>query len=197
MQLEVFFDYTCPYCYLGLHELNQILPDHPDLAVKWCPCELHTRPEPIPSHWDDSPQWFAELKKRLKDVGLPLNHPFEPGNYSDLAIQGLLFLEEQGANIGRYNDAVYAAVFQDGKNIESIEVLSDCAAFAGCDTDAFCRSLSLEKYREKRLILNKYGWEENALEAVPSFKLGDTRLDAVPGIGVFRQQMAEFLKKRK
>lgn len=46
-------------------------------------------------------------------------------------------------------------------------------------------------------MLNKYGWENNALEAVPSFKLGDARLDAVPGAGVFRQQLIEFLKKEE
>ena len=195
MQLEVFFDYTCPYCYLGLHELNQILPDYPGLSVKWCPCELHMRPEPVPSHWEDSSEWLSELKGRLENVGLPLNRPFEPGNYSDLAIQGLLGLEEQGADLRRYNDAVYAAVFRERKNIEDIDVLSDCAVLAGGNVPAFRQSLTSAKYSEKRLMLDKYSWEENALEAVPSFRLGDALLNAVPGVGLVRQQVLNFLDK--
>lgn len=193
MQLEVFFDYTCPYCYLGLHELTQILPGYPDLSVRWCPCELHMRPEPVPSHWEDSSEWLSELKERLENAGLPLNRPLEPGNYTDLAIHGLFSLVEQGADIGQYNEAVYAAVFQDGKNIEDIDVLSDCAALAGGDVPAFRQSLNSAEYSEKRLMLDKYGWKENALEAVPSLRIENAFLNAVPGVGLVRQQMIKFL----
>ncbi|HHV08733.1 MAG TPA: hypothetical protein GXX75_00445 [Clostridiales bacterium] len=61
--------------------------------------------------------------------------------------------------------------------------------------DAFHQALDSEAYKEKRLKLNKYGWEENALNSVPSFRLGDARLDAVYSVGVLRQQIEEFLKK--
>ncbi|MGF7145581.1 putative DsbA family dithiol-disulfide isomerase [Anaerotaenia torta] len=195
MKLEVFFDYTCPYCYLGLHELNQILPDYPNLSVEWCPCEIHPQSEPRVSGWDASGEWFVELKPRLERAGLSIKRPFEPGNYSYLAIQGLFWLEEQGADIKRYNDAVYAAFFCESKDIENIDVLSDCAVSAGADAESFCRALNLEIYKERRLRLNKYGWEENALDSVPSFRLGNARLNAVYSVGVLREQIAEFLEK--
>ncbi len=195
MKLEVFFDYTCPYCYLALRELNQILPDYPELSVKWCPCEINPPSEPRVYGWDKEADWLVELMPRLEKAGLSIKRPFEPGNYSYLAIQGLFCLEEQGADIKRYNDAVYNAVFGESKDIENMNVLSECAIAAGADADAFRRALNSEAYIERRLKLNKYGWEENALDSVPSFRLGDARLNAVYGVGVLRQQIEEFLRK--
>lgn len=44
-KLEVFFDYTCPYCLMGHKKLAELLPQHPDIEVVWRPCEAHPRPE--------------------------------------------------------------------------------------------------------------------------------------------------------
>lgn len=44
-QLCVYFDYTCPYCYQGMMDLLSLLPDYPQLAVMWIPCEAHPLPE--------------------------------------------------------------------------------------------------------------------------------------------------------
>ena len=44
-KLEVYFDYLCPYCYKGHHNLLELLPKHPDVEVVWMPCEAHPRPE--------------------------------------------------------------------------------------------------------------------------------------------------------
>lgn len=195
MKLEIFFDYICPYCYLGLHELNQVLLDYPELPVEWRPCEINPLSEPRVSGWDESADWLKELMPRLENAGLAIKRPFETGNYSYLAIQGLFCIEEQGADIKCYNDAVFAAVFRDSKDIENIDVLSECAGFAGADVNAFRQALDLEIYKERRLELNKYGWEENALDSVPSFRIGNAWLNAVYSVGVLRQQMEEFLEK--
>lgn len=44
-QVEVYFDYMCPYCYKGHQNLLKLLPDHPDVEILWKPCEAHPRPE--------------------------------------------------------------------------------------------------------------------------------------------------------
>lgn len=210
MKLEVFFDYTCPYCYVTLHELNQILPQYPELSVAWCPCELNPRPkadavlgtdssnaaaQSVPDiDWDYTSGWLAELMPRIKQAGLVLNPPFRLGNYSDLAIQGLLYLVEQGADAKLYNDAVYQAVFSDCKDIEDLEVLSHCAAFAGADVSAFREAVISGAHKEQQMALTQYGWGENALDSVPSFRLGNARLNAVYGVGVSREQLTAFLE---
>ena len=38
MKLEVFYDYTCPYCYKGLNELKAIREKYPNLEFDFTPC---------------------------------------------------------------------------------------------------------------------------------------------------------------
>ena len=51
-ELEVYFDYICPYCLRGHEYLLELLPQYPDLIVKWFPCEAHPRPESYGRHSD-------------------------------------------------------------------------------------------------------------------------------------------------
>lgn len=51
-QLEVFFDYTCPFCLRGHEYLVQLLPGQADIEIVWRPCEAHPRPEQYGQHSD-------------------------------------------------------------------------------------------------------------------------------------------------
>lgn len=51
-QLEVFFDYICPFCYRGHGYLTELLPHYPQVEVKWMPCEAHPRPDNYGPHSD-------------------------------------------------------------------------------------------------------------------------------------------------
>jgi predicted DsbA family dithiol-disulfide isomerase len=51
-EMEVFFDYACPYC-LRAHEiLKELAPAYPQIKIVWRPCESHPRPERYGSHSD-------------------------------------------------------------------------------------------------------------------------------------------------
>jgi len=51
-QLEVFFDYACPFCDDGHQNLISLLPNFPDIKIVWRPCEAHPRPERYGLHSD-------------------------------------------------------------------------------------------------------------------------------------------------
>ena len=51
-KLEVFFDYTCPFCLRGHGFLIELLPRFPDVTAEWAPCEAHPRPEHYGTHSD-------------------------------------------------------------------------------------------------------------------------------------------------
>ena len=68
MKLEVFYDYTCPYCYKGLNELKAIKEKYPNLEFDFTPCEAHPRPEPARVHSDLAEQVTYYLKERDLDV---------------------------------------------------------------------------------------------------------------------------------
>ncbi|MDR0469157.1 MAG: DsbA family protein [Peptococcaceae bacterium] len=51
-KLEVFYDYSCPFCLRGHDYLLELLPQHPEVEVEWRPCEAHPRPEEHGRHSD-------------------------------------------------------------------------------------------------------------------------------------------------
>lgn len=44
-KMEVFFDYSCPFCLRGHSYLAELAPLHPEIEIIWQPCEAHPRPE--------------------------------------------------------------------------------------------------------------------------------------------------------
>jgi len=44
-KMEVFFDYSCPYCLTGHEYLVELIGQYPDIEIIWRPCEAHPRPE--------------------------------------------------------------------------------------------------------------------------------------------------------
>lgn len=52
MTLQVFFDYSCPYCLQGHENLLALLRKYPDFEIDWRPCEAHPRPETHEPHSD-------------------------------------------------------------------------------------------------------------------------------------------------
>ena len=70
-------------------------------------------------------------------------------------------LWSRGGDIGQYNEAVYAAVFQGRKeNIEDMMCSVTARGFWRRDVPAFRQSLNSAEHSEKRLMLDKYGWKE-------------------------------------
>ncbi len=51
-ELEVFFDYACPYCLQAHGYLTELMPDYPDVDIVWRPCESHPRPDRYGPHSD-------------------------------------------------------------------------------------------------------------------------------------------------
>ena len=50
--LEVFFDYACPYCRKGHGYLRELAAEHGGIDIVWRPCEAHPRPENYGPHSD-------------------------------------------------------------------------------------------------------------------------------------------------
>ena len=160
--MEVFFDYTCPFCVTGHENLLALLPEFPDTEPLWRPCEAHPRPE---TH----------------------------GPHSDLCIQGMFFAADQGADLWAYHERMYRLCRRGGIDIEDTDAL---AAHVGglLDADAFRGALRNGLYREAGEQANIYAYETSGVWAVPSYRMGGRKLDAVEGVGVTRAQLKAFLE---
>lgn len=67
-KIEVYFDFTCPYCYKGLKEFEDILKEQNNVEVVWYPCEAHPRPEFAKVHSDLAAQVMIFLQERGLDT---------------------------------------------------------------------------------------------------------------------------------
>ena len=162
--IEVFFDYTCPYCWYGHQYLMELLPKYPQLTIAWRPVEAHPR---------TSEPWY---------------HP-----HSDIAIQGALFIRAHGGDELTYHKRVYHAVFEEKLPADSLEMLSACAFESGADISAFTHALRHGTYAQAQLDANTYAFAQNKVWAVPAFVYGEMRLDAVENVGVTPSQLNHFL----
>ncbi len=163
MQLEVFFDYACPYCYRGHKNLLELLPDYPKLQVLWQPCEAHPRPEEYSVH-------------------------------SDLAIQGMYFIRDNGGDLMKYHLLVFGGMFDRGENISDPERLSAYAAQCSVDPKAFREALWDGRYLAELERANELAWEELAFGAVPSYRCNGQVIGSRDGIMVSKGTLDAFLR---
>ena len=138
-KLEVFFDYTCPYCYRGHQALKELLIRYPDIQPEWMPCESHPRPE------------VASL-------------------YSDLASAVLYYLKDVGGDEKRYNDAVFAAHFEEKGRIDDPALLTKIDVACGGKTEEIEAAIAPGKYLDMVAHCNRLTWETLGFEAVPSYR---------------------------
>ena len=163
MQLEVFFDYACPYCYRGHKNLLELLPAYPELQILWQPCEAHPRPEEYSVH-------------------------------SDLAIQGMYFIRDNGGDLMKYHLLVFGGMFDRGEDISDPEILGSYAATCSADPKAFREALCDGRYGLKLERANRLAWEELAFHAVPSYRCDGRVIGSRDGIMVSKEALDAFLR---
>lgn len=131
------------------------------------------------------------------------SHPRPENAYrhSDLAIQGMYYLEDHGGDLPAYHQLVYEAHFKRGLDISDPSVLSCLAAACGAEDAAFKRSLAQNQYARRLEEGNRYAWETLRLDAVPSYLAPGGPDVKAPGrfigsrddLPVTRKQLERFL----
>lgn len=166
MKLEIYFDYLCEFCEQGWRYWNELLPLYPQIEPVWRPCEAHPRVT--------EPRY---------------------GMHSDIAIQGMLYLQANGCDVPAYNDAVFTAAWRRGANIEDVKTLAAFAAQAGANSASFIQAIRDRAYLQAQLDANDNAWNVLGMRAAPTYILENgKRIDAALGVGVKKQQLAQFLQ---
>lgn len=163
--VQVFFDYTCPFCRRAHGYYRELLPDFPEIRLEWRPVEAHPRTEE---------PWYNP--------------------HVDLAVQGALFVKDRGGDEPAYHERIIDAHFKERRAVDDIEVLAECAGELGLPAGEFRAALTQGTYAARQLEANAYAYEKNKVWALPTLICGDKRLDAVEGIGVSKEQVRTFFE---
>jgi predicted DsbA family dithiol-disulfide isomerase len=118
----------------------------------------------------------------------PENHP----PHTDLCVQSYYAAEELGLDMPAFHKRMYQAVSVERRDVEKIEVLVDIVGDLA-DAAAFRGILESNKYAGRVLENNDLAYERSGVWAVPAFRIGDRKLDAVEGVGITKEQLRTFL----
>jgi len=88
---------------------------------------------------------------------------------------------------------MYQAAQKESINIENIDALTECVSDL-VDSDDFRLSLQLGTYRGKLDESNKLAFEKSDVWAVPAYRTGALKLDAVENVGVSKEQILHLIK---
>ena len=94
-KVEMFFDYSCPFCFRGFRFLTELLPDYPHVEMVWRPLEIHPRPD------DDF------------------------GKHSDLCLRTLFFAVEKDVDLMAFHKKMFSLYHYEKINVEDIDTLAE------------------------------------------------------------------------
>lgn len=202
IQVTVFSDYICPFCYVGHHRLMR-LKDQYDLRINWCFLEIHpensAKGEPV-TELDYSSEYWNELMKNLERVAAEENIPLGKHTFTTNSRDALL-LGEAAKQCGRdvfyaLHEKIFTSFFVDKKNIGDRNILCSIARDCGLD-DNTIESAWSNTAHQQRLQENFNQARQHKIKSVPSFVFGQRVLTGVVDESVLREAAAELIDSKK
>ncbi|MDR2132709.1 MAG: DsbA family protein [Clostridiales Family XIII bacterium] len=197
MKLHVYFDYTCPFCYLGVSQLIIAEEAFPEIEIAWHPFELLPVPMARPEHLPDPETgelWPPALVAEAGKLGLALRRPFSPTPYTGKAFQGMHFVAAHGGDVRTYNKQVFRAHFEQGRDIGSPEVLADIVSGLGVEAYSFNIAMKEGLYGDAQQKALRHAYFESGVEEVPTYKLAGLRISGAVGLETMEKFLSDGLK---
>jgi len=142
--LEVFYDYICPWCYLGTANTDRLQKEY-GIRIRWTLFPLHPK---IPEDGVDLVDLFpnrplgamkGKLKEAAVQAGLPIARRSRISN-SRRAQELEKWAVSQGKG-ERFRTTTFRIYFAEGRDIARIPVLEEIAHEAGLDDEQVRRVL--------------------------------------------------------
>lgn len=193
-QLKIFFDYVCPYCFIGKGIVDELKKEY-QLDVEWVPFELH--PE-TPLEGTRISQFFEN--SNIEYMYHVLNTAIKPYNLEfsgkDLMVNTnkALLATEYAKDQGRaeaFHAEVFKIYFTEGKNIADEAVLREVAVRTGLDPDEMMKKVEdgtyISRLTEAREEASYY-----EVRSTPTFILDDKlKIVGAQSLDVFRKALTE------
>ncbi|MDZ7840597.1 MAG: DsbA family protein [Gammaproteobacteria bacterium] len=197
VQVEVYSDYICPFCYIGYLRLEKLRGEF-DVDAEWRFLEIHpdNPPEgkPVtelgypPEHWE---KLMANLARMAKAEGVTLpERTFTTNSRRALKLAQAVH-EEQPGVFETLNREMYGAYFLRGENIGDPAVLESLAAVCGVDPVVVQRAWDDRHYDE---VLD--GNQRNALKlritGTPTYVFGNQVYSGAIPLEMMRNAAAAY-----
>jgi predicted DsbA family dithiol-disulfide isomerase len=168
VEIDVWSDYVCPFCYLAEPTLAQMQQEfRGELRVSWHAFEL--RPDPVPTLDPKGDYlrevWQGSVYPMAQSRGMVLRlPPVQPR--SRLAHEAAAFASDEG-RFEEMNNALFRAFFEHGEDIGRPDILTRLATSAGIDGGKLATALKTKRYRQ-RVLADETKAHELGLSGVPA-----------------------------
>ncbi|WP_436933623.1 DsbA family oxidoreductase [Halovenus marina] len=181
--ITVYSDYVCPFCYLGRRSLEEYQDTRETpLSVDWHPFDLrgHKRgPDGEIDHSVDDGKdeaYFEQARQNVQRLrekyGATEMRSFDeipdPVDSFDAQVASLYVKSERPDQWLAFDEAIFDALWVDGRDIGETAVLRDCAERAGLDGSEIEAAVTDERYRN-RLRERFAEAQQHGVTGVPTF----------------------------
>ncbi|MFB6308547.1 MAG: DsbA family protein [Haloarculaceae archaeon] len=182
--ITIYSDYVCPFCYLGRQSLDQYQQRREDpLDIDWHPYDLrHNRRGPdgeIDPDADDGKDddYFQQVRQNVRKLqdryGVEMTQEVATDVDSLNAQIASVYVDEQYPDQWRaFDEAIFAALWTEGRDIGDPDVLADLAADCGLDPEEIRDAIADEDLRE-RLTEQFAAAQQRGITGVPTFVYGE------------------------
>jgi predicted DsbA family dithiol-disulfide isomerase len=172
IRIRMVSDYICPWCYVGLKRVEQ-LDREVGSELDVCAYDLRpgTPPEGIPRKEAYAsrrypPGYIENLLQVARDSGIDMKRPSLIPN-THKSHEATEFAREHG-DLHRFHAAVFAAYFEDERNIGDVDVLCEIGAACGLDSEVLREALTDGRY--VRAVDDQIEWGRTVgVSGVPTF----------------------------
>jgi predicted DsbA family dithiol-disulfide isomerase len=161
-QLVVYSDYVCPFCYLGRASLDRYQADREQtLEIDWRPFDLRSgqrRSDGTIDHSVDTGKdesYFEQAKENVRrlqekyDVAMDLEIARDIDSLPAQVVAYHLKSAVDYETWLAFDEAVFEALWQDGRDIGDEDVLVDVATSVGVDAETVRAALDDEELRSE------------------------------------------------
>jgi predicted DsbA family dithiol-disulfide isomerase len=186
-EVTIYSDYVCPFCYLGRQSLDKYEAQRGrDLSIEWRPFDLRSQkrgPDGEIDHSVDDGKdeaYFDQVREnvdRLKeeydaDEMLDFDDiPDELDSYN-AQVASLYVDEEYPETWLAFDEAIFEALWVEGRDIGDVDVLADLAESVGLDGDEIRTAVedeSLQNQLEEAFRAS----QQQGVTGVPTFAYGE------------------------
>jgi predicted DsbA family dithiol-disulfide isomerase len=210
VQVDIVSDVMCPWCIVGYKQLEQALGMAKVGAfIRWHPFELNPAMPPegqnlrehITEKYGSTRAQSDAARKQLGDLGTSLGFPFAFSDDSRIvntfaAHQLLGWAQAQGLQ-HPLKMALFAAHFQEGRDVSDPAVLVEVASLVGLDTAQAQQVLTSGSHAEETRAHQQF-WTSRGISGVPSMVFdGKYLLTGAQGAETYAQMLMKVLGEKE
>lgn len=181
LTVEVYSDYTCPWCYVGLPRLERAreqLAGRVALDVTWRPFEIHPEvPEegmPVEELAYSEEEWermMEHLRRQAEEEGLEIGARPRVSNTHEALMAGTWVQTEHPEHFDAFHEALFRAYFAEGRDLGDRAVLREVAGEVGLDGHELETALE-EGAGEEELEATRREARRLGISGTPTFVFG-------------------------